>query len=116
MNKLFLSPNNRHSLQLRDIANKLTKTGTTDNEKERYATALERSRSQIQSTFIKAIAYRSASKKSFQNWLKITKLRIEGQMIFSDETIIRLNTLKGLVMEFDRKKEDRTKSSSIQSR
>ena len=50
----------------RDIANKLTKTGATVNEREKDTTALERSRSQIQSTSMTAIVYRSASKKSFK--------------------------------------------------
>ena len=59
--------------------------------------ALERNRSQIQLTFVKAIARTEVYRKNCLKWAQDNKATNWEQMVFAEETITRLNTVKRLV-------------------
>ena len=52
-------------------------------------------------------------RKSRLKWAQDNNATNWEQMIFSDETTIRLNTIKGLVWKLTGKKQDRTKHQAL---
>ena len=76
--------------------------------------ALERSWNQIQSTFIKTIALTEVHRKNCLKWTQDNRATNWEQVIFSDETTIRLNAVKRLVWNLSGKKKiGRTVKHSI---
>ena len=114
MNKLFLSSNNRHSLQLETSKNKLTKTEATVNERT-IQRRLNEARVKYNRPFIKAIAYRSASKKSFKMSSRQQSYELgRGDFFRRDNHSSKYS--KTIGMELDRKKGRSFEPSDIRAR
>ena len=86
----------------RDIANKLTKTGTTVNER-----TIQRRLNEAGVKYNRPLSkplLTEVHRKNRLKWAQDNKATNWEQMIFSDETTIRLNTVKGLVWNLTGKK------------